>query len=94
MAKGGLGVMLKNHGQPTVWPVRGEIHDNALRDADFDGDGDVDGRDIAILAAAFNSHLSDANFDPRTDIVMDGVIDQSDLQAFVPHLGRTDCPCR
>jgi hypothetical protein len=91
---GALSTFLKNHGQPTVWPVRGEIHAHALRDADIDGDGDVDGGDLAILAAAFGAHFGDANFDPRADLIMDEVIDQADLQAFASRLGRTDCPCQ
>ena len=91
---GALGEFLKGHGEPTIWPVRGEIHGSVIRDSDFDGDGDVDGRDIAVMAAAFGAHISDTNFDPRADLIADGVIDQADLQAFAPHLGRTDYPCQ
>ena len=90
---GGLKAMLKKHTGPTFWPVRGEIHGNAVRNADFDGDGDVDGRELAILAAAFGSQIGNINFNPATDLMGDNTIDVRDLQAFIPHLGRTDCPC-
>ena len=73
----------------SVWPVRGGIHGSPIRDADFDGDGDVDGSDLAMLAAAFGSQTGDANFDERMDLVPDGIIDEADLQAFAQHLGRT-----
>lgn len=62
-------------------------------DADLDRDGDVDGADLAILAAAFGSDPSDSNFNYLCDFILDSVIDENDLAVFVPHFGRQDCPC-
>jgi hypothetical protein len=74
----------------SAWPVRGGIHGSPFRDADFDGDGDVDGVDLHILAAAFGSQRGDPNFDERADLIPDGIIDEADLRAFAQQLGRSD----
>jgi hypothetical protein len=76
-----------------VWPVRGGVFDNPVRDADFDRDGDVDGVDLAILQAAFGSNRDDPNFDERVNLVVDDVIDDADLAAFAAYFGGTNCPC-
>jgi hypothetical protein len=93
MTKGTLSQLLKNHSQPTLWLVRGGIHGDAIRDADFDGDGDVDGRDLAILVATYGAQYTDDHFDFRADLIGDLIINQQDLEDFIPHLGRMDCPC-
>ena len=90
---GNMQILTKWSWTSTVWPVRRGIHGVAVRDADLDRDGDVDGRDLHIFQAAFGSHRGDGNFDPRADMVVDEVIDQADLQTFTLNLGQTDCPC-
>jgi hypothetical protein len=87
---GGLSTFLKNHGQPTVWPVRGEIHGSAIRNADFDGDCDVDGSDLAVFAADYGR--TDCSGDCEGDFDIDGDVDGSDLAVFAADFGRTECP--
>ncbi len=61
-------------------------------EGDFDQDGDVDGSDLAIFAAAFGSVYPDPNYDRRCDFDHDGDVDGSDLAVFAADFGRTDCP--
>jgi FtsP/CotA-like multicopper oxidase with cupredoxin domain len=59
---------------------------------DFDGDGDVDGTDLAVFAADFGR--TDCGI-PTTcpgDFNNDGDVDGSDLAIFAADFGRTDCP--
>lgn len=49
---------------------------------DLNNDGKVDCADIAIIGAAFGKRTGQPGFDPRADVVADGVIDVRDL-AFV-----------
>jgi len=55
-------------------------------EGDFDGDGDVDGSDLAVFTDAFGSS------DEVADLDGDGYVDESDLAAFAAEFGRTDCP--
>ena len=57
---------------------------------DFDGDGDVDGSDLAVFAVDFSR--TDYNGDCEGDFDNDGDVDGSDLAVFATDLGRTDCP--
>ena len=63
-----------------------------LCEGDFDGDGDVDGSDLALFAADFgrtdcaSGPLCEGDFDN------DGDVDGSDLALFAADFGRTDCP--
>ena len=61
-------------------------------EGDFDGDGDVDGSDLAVFAADFGrTDCSPA--DPcEGDFDGDGDVDGSDLAVFAADFGRTDCP--
>jgi cysteine-rich repeat protein len=52
---------------------------------DFDGDGDVDGSDLAAFLVFYDSG------DGRSDLDGDGNIDLNDVEAFADYLGRTDC---
>ena len=54
---------------------------------DFDGDGDVDGSDLAVFAADFG-----CTGDCDGDVDNDGYVDDSDLALFAADLGVTDCP--
>ena len=57
---------------------------------DFDGDGDVDTEDAAVMAGAFGQvgtvGFSQADFAPA-----DGDVDGADLSIFAENMGRTDC---
>lgn len=70
--------------------VANETHteDNALGigwffliplEGDINGDGKVDGKDIAIVAKAYNTKLGDPLWDPRADINGDGKVDGRDI---------------
>ena len=57
---------------------------------DFDGDGDVDGSDLAVFAADFGR--TDCAGDCESDFDGDCDVDGSDLAVFAADFGRTDCP--
>lgn len=59
----------------------------------LDGDGDVDGLDLVAMILALWSTPEDPNWNPRTDLVTDLLIDEADLELFLNHFGRDDCPC-
>jgi len=86
---GGLSAFLKEHTQPTVWPVRGGLANPC--EGDFNGDRDVDGSDLAVFAADFgrtdcaSGPPCEGDFDNDTDV------DGSDLAVFAADFGRTDC---
>lgn len=57
---------------------------------DFEGDGDVDGSDLAVFAADFGR--TDCDSDCEGDFDDDNDVDGSDLAVFAADFGRTDCP--
>jgi hypothetical protein len=59
-------------------------------EGDFDGDGDVDGSDLAVFAADFGR--ADCSDDCEGDFGNDGDVDGSDFAVFAADFGRTDCP--
>jgi hypothetical protein len=59
-------------------------------EGDFDGDGDVDGSDLAVFSADFGR--TDCVDDCEGDFDSDGDVDGSDLAIFSADFGRTDCP--
>jgi len=61
---------------------------------DFDGDGDVDGTDLAVFAADFGRTDCCESGVPRCEGDFDGDcdVDGSDLAKFAANSGRTDCP--
>ena len=63
-------------------------------ESDIDQDGDVDGWDLLRLQAVYGLDEEDENFDPNCDFEPDGIIDDKDVEAWVSHFGRTDCPCQ
>ena len=65
----------------SAWPVRGGIHGSPMRDADFDGDGDVDGSDLAVFADAY------ADGDLLADLNGDHNVDTEDLAIFAENYG-------
>jgi hypothetical protein len=66
------------------------IDGESICKGDFDGDGDVDGSDLAIFAADFGR--TDCVEDCEGDFDSDGDVDGSDLAVFAADFGRTDCP--
>ena len=59
---------------------------------DFDGDGDVDGSDLAVFATDFG-RTDCATGDPcEGDFDEDSDVDGLDLAVFAADFGRTDCP--
>jgi hypothetical protein len=59
---------------------------------DFDGDGDVDGSDLAAFAANFGRTDCGIPTTCQGDFDNDGDVDGSDLSVFAADFGRTDCP--
>ena len=57
---------------------------------DLDGDGDVDGSDLAVFAADFGR--TDCVDDCEGDFDCDSDVVGSDLAVFAADFGRTDCP--
>jgi hypothetical protein len=58
--------------------------------ADFDGDGDVDGADLAILSGEYGRCFTGQAC--LADAYPDGVVDETDLLFLVDDFGRADCP--
>jgi hypothetical protein len=58
----------------------------------FEGDGDVDGSNLAVFAADFGR--TDCADDPpcEGDFKWDGDVDESDLADFAADFGKADCP--
>jgi hypothetical protein len=63
-----------------------------LCEGDFDGDGDVDGSDLAIFAADFGRTDCGSGPPCEGDFDHDGDVDGTDLAIFSSEFGRTDCP--
>ena len=63
-------------------------------EGDFDGDGDVDGSDLAVFAADFGrTDCCESGVEPcEGDFDTDCDVDGSDLAVFAADFGRTDCP--
>ena len=59
---------------------------------DFEGDGDVDGSDLAVFAADFGRTDCDQGDACEGDFDGAGDVDSSDLALFAADFGRTDCP--
>ena len=56
---------------------------------DFDCDGDVDGSDLALFAAAFGSTNQTPGYSGSPDFDWDGDVDGSDLSVFAVNFGKT-----
>ena len=70
-----------------VWLTALEALPILAPNTDHDGDGDVDGFDLAVFIAAFGSMIGDLNFDPRCDLVSNDNIDADDLAILAPAFG-------
>ena len=60
--------------------------------ADFDGDKDVDGSDLAVFAADFERTDCNQEDPCEGDFDCDNGVDCLDLAVFAADFGRTDCP--
>lgn len=58
---------------------------------DFNGDGQIDLADLALLLAAYGSCYGDAAYDPKLDLDNDGCVGLSDLARLLAVYGTT-CP--
>jgi hypothetical protein len=56
---------------------------------DVNGDGKVDGKDIAIVSKAYNTRPGDPNWDARADLNGDLKVDGKDLAIVNKHIGDT-----
>jgi lysophospholipase L1-like esterase len=56
----------------------------ALPNPDHDGDGDVDGSDLAVFIATFGSAPGDLNYDTKCDFDSNGDINEDDLAIIAP----------
>ena len=56
---------------------------------DADGDGDVDCKDLAVLAGAYGSSSGQPTYDTRADFDNDGDVDYDDLTLLVANYGKT-----
>jgi lysophospholipase L1-like esterase len=65
-----------------VWSAALEALPILLPNPDHDGDGDVDGSDLALFIAAFGSATGDLNYDARCDLNSNGTIHEDDLPLF------------
>ncbi len=79
-----------NNPSPMMWKVK-SINAEACK-GDIDGDGDVDGSDLAALADAFGSSSGGPNYNPFADFDNDGYVNEDDLAVFATDFGRTGCP--
>jgi hypothetical protein len=59
---------------------------------DFNGDGEVDGSDLAIFALDFGRANCGENPSCEGDFDPDGNVDGSDLAKFAADFIKTDCP--
>jgi Leucine-rich repeat (LRR) protein len=53
-------------------------------------DNDFDGKDLAILVAAYDSATGSSSYNPDCDFNFDGWVDEADLSSFSSNFGKTD----
>jgi len=87
----------------TIWaealpvPYEKNLGDNTLIDGqvkvrimgDVNGDGKVDGRDIAAVAAAFNTKPGDPRWNPNADFNRDNKVDGRDIAIIARYYGKS-----
>jgi hypothetical protein len=59
--------------------------------ADLDGDGDIDGLDLALFISALGSSLGESTYIELADFSGDGRIDEADLAFFTAAFGGSGC---
>jgi hypothetical protein len=65
------------------------VHEDPLL-GDADGDGKVDGKDVAIVSAAFGTIPGDPKWDPRADLNKDLKVDGKDTGIVSKYYGDTE----
>jgi hypothetical protein len=87
----------------TIWaqasavPYEKNLADNTFTDGkvkirimgDTNGDGKVDGKDIAVVAAAFNSKPGDLRWNADADFNRDSKVDGRDIAIIARYYGKT-----
>lgn len=56
---------------------------------DLNGDGKVDSADVAIVKAALGTTAGMPGYDPRADVIRDGVVNDADLQVVVEAMEKS-----
>jgi len=75
----------------TMLPMAFNIHPvRAPLVTDLNGDGKVDGKDIAVVGLAFGSYPGHERWNPAADINHDDRIDGMDLSMVARDFGKTD----
>jgi PKD repeat protein len=64
------------------------VQTQAPLEGDINGDGRVDGKDIAIAAKAFGTRPGDLLWDPRADVNGDDRVDGKDISIISKHFGQ------
>jgi hypothetical protein len=71
----------------------GEAVSSFVCRADLEGDDlDVDGADLIVFMAAFDTSLGESDYNPDADLNNDGSVNEIDLIIFAEEFGRRDCP--
>ncbi len=65
---------------------------SAICEADFDGDGDMDGSDLKAYLEAYGYSTSSLNSNADADLNYNNVVGENDLAKFAEDFGRTKCP--
>ncbi len=76
------GVFSDNFASSYAWHLYQVLFDpnpNAPRIGDVNGDGKVDASDVQIVKAAMGTTAGQPGYDPRADVIRDGVVDSADL---------------
>jgi hypothetical protein len=55
---------------------------------DVNGDGKIDRQDVVIVETAMGTTAGMPGYDPRADVIRDGVVDRADLDVVLQELGR------
>lgn len=80
----------KDHEDLSLRPVL-IVHTDGTCEGDIDGDRDVDGADMALMAADYNRDDCNGNFCPG-DLDGDLTVGIRDLVLYAHSYGRTNCP--
>jgi type VI secretion system secreted protein Hcp len=74
-----------------TWDVLRDCESEQTCNADFDVDGDVDGKNLAAFLLAFGSSLGDPGYYAPADLNHDDAVDEVDLAEFAVEFFKTEC---